>query len=687
MDDSFLALLDVSRSILRHQDMQALLRDLYNSLPKVVELDYVTIVLHDAARDEMRMHWLETSDGHIPEVPNPAMKVDESPAGLSWRKQAPVLIDDLAQEQRWPYLMSKLRENGVASSAYLPLTTAQRKLGALGFGRTHRKPFERREIEFMQHVSSQVAVAVDNVLNYEKALCFQKKLEHERDRLNVLLEITNALMGSLEPRALFSGIVGGLRRVVAHDYASLAVLSPDRAVMQLYALDYPSGELFMKEGMDIPLGLSPARIAVETQKPLIADRAKLMEFDSPVSRRLLEEGFQSAVSVPLIVRGKVIGTLNLSSFEKNAFHDEDVQFLTQVAAQIAIAVSNTFAFREIQVLRDKLSDEKLYLEEEIRTEYDFREMIGDNAAFRAVLQQVQTVAPTDASVLIIGETGTGKELIARAIHELSPRAQRTFVKLNCAAIPTGLLESEMFGHERGAFTGAIQQKLGRFELAHEGTLFLDEVGDIPLELQPKLLRALQEHEFERLGGTKTLKVNVRLVAATHRNLQQMVADGSFRMDLFYRLNVFPVLLPPLRSRRDDIPLLVRHFVQKFARRMGRRIERIPGETMEALTRYDWPGNVRELENLMERAVILSPNELLRVPLSELKNAALPDGASPSAAVQASLTLEEAERVHILQVLRESKWQLSGEGGAAARLGMKRTTLQSRMKKLGIARPV
>lgn len=667
--------------------MQALLRDLYNSLPKVVQLDYVTIVLHNVERDEMRMHWLETSDGHIPDVPHHALKVDDSPAGLSWRRQVPVLIDDLTHEERWPLLIGKLRDNGVASCAYLPLTTAQRRLGAMGFGRTTLCPFEPREIEFMQHVAAQVAVAVDNVLNYEKALCFQKKLEHERDRLNVLLEITNALMGSLDPKALFSSIVGGLRRVVAHDYASLAVLSPDGMVMQLYALDYPSGELFMKEGMNIPLGLSPARIAVETRKPLIADRAKLMEFDSPVSHRLLEEGFQSAVSVPLIVRGKVIGTLNLSSFEKDAFHDDDVQFLAQVAAQIAIAVSNTFAFREIQVLRDKLSDEKLYLEEEIRTEYNFREMIGDNAAFRSVLQQVQTVAPTDASVLIIGETGTGKELIARAIHELSPRAQRTFVKLNCAAIPTGLLESEMFGHERGAFTGAIQQKLGRFELGHEGTLFLDEVGDIPLELQPKLLRALQEHEFERLGGTKTLKVNVRLVAATHRNLQQMVADGTFRMDLFYRLNVFPVLLPPLRSRRDDIPLLVRHFVQKFARRMGRKIERIPGEIMEALTRYDWPGNVRELENLMERAVILSPSEVLRVPLGELRNSSQAESSPVSAMAQASQTLEEAERGHILQVLREAKWQLSGEGGAAARLGMKRTTLQSRMKKLGIARPV
>ncbi|HEV2690240.1 MAG TPA: sigma 54-interacting transcriptional regulator, partial [Bryobacteraceae bacterium] len=318
----------------------------------------------------------------------------------------------------------------------------------------------------------------------------------------------------------------------------------------------------------------------------------------------------------------------------------------------------------------------LYLQDEIRTERNFGEIVGDSLAFRRVLEQVETVAPTDASVLILGETGTGKELIARAIHDLSSRRERTFVKLNCAAIPTGLLESELFGHEKGAFTGAITQKPGRFELAHNGTLFLDEIGDIPLELQPKLLRALQEHEFERLGGTRTIKVDVRLVAATNRDLAQMIAERQFRTDLYYRLSVFPVALPPLRERTDDIPKLVRYFTQKYARRMNKRIEAIPTETMEALIHYPWPGNVRELENLIERAVILTRGATLQIPLGELR--AAPDAGSP-------VTLEEAERDHIRRVLEQANWVVGGPNGAAARLGMKRTTLQSKMKKLGIAR--
>ena len=274
--------------------------------------------------------------------------------------------------------------------------------------------------------------------------------------------------------------------------------------------------------------------------------------------------------------------------------------------------------RRSQALKDKLAKEKAYLEEEVRTEHNFGEIVGESAALRRVLKEVETVAPTGSTVLIRGETGTGKELIARALHDLSPRRERTFVKLNCAAIPTGLLESELFGHEKGAFTGAISQKVGRFELAHQGTLFLDEVGDIPPELQPKLLRVLQEQEFERLGGTKTIKVDVRLVAATNRDLAAMVADGRFRDDLYYRLNVFPLVLPPLRERRDDIPRLVRHFTQQFARRMGRRIETIPSAVMEALVRYPWPGNIRELQNVIERAVILSPGSSLQVPLGDLQ---------------------------------------------------------------------
>jgi formate hydrogenlyase transcriptional activator len=385
--------------------------------------------------------------------------------------------------------------------------------------------------------------------------------------------------------------------------------------------------------------------------------------------------------VPLLSRDRVLGALNVASVRPNAFSDEDVELLGQVAQQISIAVENGLAFQEIAELKEKLNTEKLYLEDEIRTEHNFEEIVGESSALRQVLQQVEIVAPTDSTVLIQGETGTGKELIARAIHNLSGRRDRAFVKLNCAAIPTGLLESELFGHERGAFTGAIAQRIGRFEAAHGGTLFLDEIGDVPLELQSKLLRVLQEQEFERLGSTRTIRVDVRLVAATNRDLEAMVADKEFRSDLYYRLKVFPIANPPLRDRQDDIPPLVRYFTQKFARRMNKRIDSIPAEAMAALSRYDWPGNIREMENLIERAVIVTRGSTLDIPLSEVTR---PRTVAPESPAALS-TLEDAEREHIRRALEESNWQVGGASGAAARLGMKRTTLQSRMAKLGIAR--
>jgi formate hydrogenlyase transcriptional activator len=372
--------------------------------------------------------------------------------------------------------------------------------------------------------------------------------------------------------------------------------------------------------------------------------------------------------------------MTLASRRDNAFTESETELMVQIAGQVSLAVENAMAFQQIAELKNKLAEEKLYLEDEIRTEFNFEEIVGDSSALRQILQQVETVALTDSTVLILGETGTGKELIARAIHNLSARRDHTFVKLNCSAIPTGLLESELFGHERGAFTGAIALKIGRFELAHGGTLFLDEVGDIPVELQPKLLRVLQEQEFERLGGTRTIHTNARLVAATNRDLAGMVGAREFRSDLYYRLNVFPILAPPLRERREDIPLLVRYFAQKLSRRMNKRIETIPAEAMDAMIRYRWPGNIRELENFVERAVILSRDSTLQAPIAELRTIDAPPLPSAEPA-----TRDEAEREHILKVLRETDWMIGGANGAAARLGMKRTTLQSRMKKLGISR--
>jgi formate hydrogenlyase transcriptional activator len=479
-------------------------------------------------------------------------------------------------------------------------------------------------------------------------------------------------------------LVGRLRKVVHFDAVSLVLHEPADNTMRLHVLEtsepVPPGTVIV-----LAVEEDPAGLVWQTQQSLI------LSSEEELSRwpRLLEQvkpyGVQSVCWLPLTTARRRLGTLVFLSKRPSSYANSEISFLQLVANQVAAAFENAQAFEEIQALKDKLAKENAYLEEEIRTEHNFGDIIGDSVSLRRVLKEVETVAPTDSTVLIRGETGTGKELVARALHERSPRQTRSFIKLNCAAIPTGLLESELFGHEKGAFTGAICQKIGRFELAHQGTLFLDEVGDIPAELQPKLLRVLQEQEFERLGGTKTVKVDVRLVAATHRDLAMMVGDGRFRQDLYYRLNVFPVVLPPLRQRPDDIPRLVRHFTQRFARRMGRRIETITSEVMEALVRYSWPGNVRELQNVIERAVILSPGSLLQVPLADLQTV---QEQSPSQESQDSVpvTLVDVEREHILAALQEAAWVLGGPKGAAARLGMKRSTLHWKMQKLGITRP-
>ena len=415
------------------------------------------------------------------------------------------------------------------------------------------------------------------------------------------------------------------------------------------------------------------------------------------------EGFQTVCFIPLVNRGHAVGNLVLARTTEDTFTPEDVEFLSQAAGQIAIAIENALAYHEISELKAKLAQEKLYLEEEIRSEMNFEQIVGNSPALKHVLQLVETVAPNDSTVLLLGETGTGKELIARAIHDRSRRKERTFVKLNCAAIPTGLLESELFGHEKGAFTGAISQKTGRMELADQGTLFLDEVGDIPTEIQPKLLRALQEREFERLGSTHTRKVNIRLIAATNRDLEKMVANREFRSDLFYRLNVFPIRIPPLRDRREDIPLLVSYFVQKFAKQMQKRIDAIPVAVMKGLTAWEWPGNIRELENFIERAVILTRGKSLEAPLSELRRpiadtpaatAAHPAGDDIARIVKETISalngkkdradeFARKQREEIVRALTESKGRVGGADGAAARMGINRTTLLARMKKFGI----
>jgi formate hydrogenlyase transcriptional activator len=504
--------------------------------------------------------------------------------------------------------------------------------------------------------------------------------DRKRAEEALLLQLSSVLLANVDIRKMLSAISASLRDVVPHDCATMALHDTATGQLRVQFLDTAGSKQKQPAETLVGINNSPAGFAFRMREPVLLNRIVGSSFAAETVKHLTDMNMQSACWVPLINREQNLGTISVASRREAAFSDRDVEMLGQIASQIAMAVNNALAFKQIADLRDRLKQEKQYLEDELNLENNFEDIIGESSGLKQVLKSIEIVAPTDATVLIQGETGTGKELLARAIHRLSPRRERTFIKLNCAAIPAGLLESELFGHEKGAFTGAIARKMGRLELANEGTLFLDEVGELPLELQPKLLRALQEKEIERLGGTRTIPVNVRLIAATNRDLETLVAEKQFRSDLYYRLKVFPVLAPPLRDRRDDIPMLVRHFVDKHARRMGKLIESISEESMEALVRWKWPGNIRELENFLERAVILNRGTTLHVILAELEiNEVL------GSATVIDPRLEAAEREHILRVLRDCKGLVGGVAGAASRLGLKRTTLNSKLKKLGIER--
>lgn len=520
-----------------------------------------------------------------------------------------------------------------------------------------------------------VAIEITHQKKLEDSLRgVSEKLKAEEKRGQVMAEVGRVLAEEVDVQQVFPQISARLRRVLRQEYAALSLRDEKTGNLARQAIDFPLAK-GVEAKSEISAAKDPGGKALQKRAPMIFTKDEIKGFDPKIANHFLTEGLQSLCCVPLVRPKGPLGVLVLGSTRADAFQTDDLTLLSQVASQLATALENARSAREIEQLKSRLRREKRYLEGHSHPRLHVEGIIGESRPLTSALDQVSVVADSDATVLLLGETGTGKGLVARAIHGSSKRKSKSFVTLNCAAIPTGLLESELFGHEKGAFTGAVRQKVGRLELADKGTLFLDEVGEISQDLQPKLLRVLQDHEFERLGGTQTIKVDLRLIAATNRDLARSVAEKEFRSDLFYRLNVFPIRVPPLRERREDIPILVRYFVRKFAARMDRVIETIPTETMNALINWHWPGNVRELENFIERSVILTDGQALHAPLADLNTA--------NNIVESSL--ETTERQHIVRILRESGGMLSGQQGAARRLGVKRTTLQSKMKRLGITR--
>jgi formate hydrogenlyase transcriptional activator len=673
-DGRYRTLLEVSGAIATQPNLKAALQSLRRLLSSVVAFDSVGLLLLSDNGNSVRLVAFdrdpEADEFEIgTQVPHAGTAV-----GRAIDEQRPIYVPDVQTElSRIPQLASQARL-GTPHSAYIfPISTSGKKLGALTFGIAQGGQFSPDDVELMTSVSSYVAVALGSAVATDASDLYQRQLARERDRLRLLLEINNQVVTQLNINELFRSASASIRKYFANDFAGFWLIDKQSNKLECAVLDFPGVKGFLT---DIPRAeLTDQELdKMRTRTPEIWSEQEIEKLRPAVLKHLKAESIAALAVAPLGTSNGPLGIISMGSKRPNNFGQEDLDTLSQISAQISLALDNALAYGRLNASRNRLEDERLYLESEIRAEFD--DLVGTSAALRKVLDQVEIVAPTGATVLLHGETGTGKELIARAIHSLSPRRDRTFVRLNCAAIPSGLVESELFGHEKGAFTGALMQKGGRFELADHGTLFLDEIGDISPELQPKLLRALQEQEFERLGSNKTIHVDVRLIAATHRDLSAMIRNHQFREDLFYRLNVFPIEIPPLRERREDIPLLVHYFVSRLSRRMQKRIKSIPTAAMDALTNAAWPGNVRELENFIERAVILSRGDELNVPVVELKKPFARNAAPVS-------TFQEAERQVIIQALKAASGRISGKGAAAERLGLKRTTLQNKMRRLNI----
>src|SRR5579862_3032684 len=687
------AVMRISEAIAACREPEELASTLTDEIGDFLHFDHLYLTVFKENSSEIE--YLVWGKGSLP---FPDLPIEELPMWQAMASGEPQHIADWDAEERFPRFKGWAQKMRLGSGVRVPLTTPHRRLGVFGISRDTVNPFSEEDICFLRLVGRVVAFALDDGLNLRRAQSARACLQSQNERLQLLLNLTNRITSNLQLRELLRAVAANIREVMQCDFVAVSLVDSASGTFRLYVLDFPQGKGLIKEERVLTIA-GAAKRALETLKPAVVNKADRSELPAEVYDQLVAEGLKSSCLFPLINRGRALGILTIARTTEAPFTPYDVEFLTQAAGQIAIAIENALAYHEISQLKDKLAQEKLYLEEEIRSEMNFENIIGNSPALKNVLELVETVAASDSTVLLLGETGTGKELIARAIHDRSRRKDRTFVKLNCAAIPTGLLESELFGHEKGAFTGAIIQKVGRMELADQGTLFLDEVGDIPIEIQPKLLRALQEREFERLGSTHTRRANIRLVAATNRDLEQMIAAREFRSDLYYRLHVFPIRIPPLRERKEDIPQLVSYFVQKFAKQMQKKIEAISPAVMKGLMAWEWPGNIRELENFIERAVIVTRGRSLEAPLGELRKTntiAFPHAEqhnveqvagerTDSQGDQTSVTdeYERRQRDEIIRALTACKGRVGGVDGAAASLGMNRTTFLSRMKKFGI----
>ena len=673
------ALLEINRAIGSHLERDQLFGALANCLKSVVPAERFGIEL-PIEGDKLQGHILSAVAAGQPTQPT---ILPATGTACDWVLQSHQWFIAGCREEfrdRFPVTYDVMSGQGMESLCAIALVSGNRNRGALFFMASEKDAYCDLRQEFIEQVANQIAIAIENVNSYEEIATLNANIAATATRRQTILNINNAVVSKLTRDDLLASTCDAIVKVVPFDRLALSLYDAEANALRIvaHAGSYQRGD-YTPVGRILDLNDSPAGEAFLSQQPVI--RADLTaERHNASEERAYGHGFQSLCALPLVVRGKSLGAITVGSLTRGQYGQADTEFLMEVANQIAIAIENMQLHEETAAMKARFEAEAVYLQEEIKTEHNFETIIGQSETVRELLHKVEQVAPTDASVLICGETGTGKELLARAVHDRSKRKDRALVKVNCGSIPSGLVESELFGHEKGAFTGAMQQRIGRFELANGGTIFLDEVTELPLETQVKLLRVLQEGEFERVGSSKTMKVDVRVIAATNRDLNEIIRKGSFRADLFYRLNVFPLESPSLRERKEDIPLLVNFFLSRFGKNLGKAVRGVAQKSMENLTRYSWPGNIRELQNVIERALVLARGPVVQIDDSLLQSEI---ATAETAAID---TLENNERAHILRALNETNWVVHGKKGAAELLGINPSTLRSRMEKLGIKKP-